>query len=162
MMGSEVEGMTAVDDNHLDFKKILTPSSTILISKAGCYGLEGWTIRWVKTMLEGWTQRVAVHELCSAWRQVPSGAPRGPAQGPLLPTIFSNDPAQAQSACSLRLRNEVPIREGKQLTRLGAGLHPILRTHNHCTLSTSPGFAAANPAVPARDAPCPLLPVTHR
>lgn len=99
--------------------RLSAPHPTILVSKAGCHGLEGWTTRWVTNRLEGWAQGVVVHEPCSAWRRVTSGAPQGPARGPLLLNISSNDPAQAQSARSPRLQTAPSWG-----TCSRAGLHP--------------------------------------
>ena len=51
-----------VDAVFLSFNKASDRVSHITLeSKAGCYGLHGWTIRWMKHWVNDWSQKVVVN-----------------------------------------------------------------------------------------------------
>jgi len=60
-MTSWVDESRAVDVVYLDFSKAFdTVSHNILTGKLRKYGLDEWTVRWIKNRLNGRTQRVVI------------------------------------------------------------------------------------------------------
>ena len=53
---------------YLDFSKAFdTISHNILLGKFRKYGLDEWTVRWIKNRLNGRTQRVVISSADSSW-----------------------------------------------------------------------------------------------
>lgn len=89
---------TAIDRNNyasvvfIDLKKAFdTVDHSILLFKMGKIGIEGPTLSWFKSYLEGRPQQVKINNVISTVMEILCGVPQGSVLGPLLFLVYIND-----------------------------------------------------------------------
>ncbi|KAK4830241.1 hypothetical protein QYF61_009308 [Mycteria americana] len=88
-MAGLVDEGRVVDVIYLDFREVFkTVSYTTLIDKPMKYGLDKWTVRWIKNWLNCRAQRVVLSSTKSNRSPAISGVPQGLTLEPVLLSIF--------------------------------------------------------------------------
>ena len=80
-----------------------------LLSKLKFYWVEGNLFRFLKNNLDNRIQRVRLDGLCSSWKIILSGVPKGSVLGPLLFFIYINDLPNGLIAICKIFADDMPI-----------------------------------------------------
>ncbi|PKU46112.1 rna-directed dna polymerase from mobile element jockey-like [Limosa lapponica baueri] len=77
---------------YLDFcKATATGLQNILAPQLERYGFDGWSVRWIRNLMDGDIQRITVNNSMFKWKPAMSGVFQGLILGPILFTVLIND-----------------------------------------------------------------------